>query len=337
MIGSQSMALEVELMDRRTFVAVLASASVTLARAADAQRATRVYRIGYFQGRAYLPERDNIFRQALRELGWIEGQNVEIEYRYGDGRLDKMTAIAAELVRLNVDVIVTSGTTAVRIAKEATGTIPIVMMSGEPVMTRLVASLARPGGNLTGLTHVTKETIGKRLALLSEVVPKATRVAAIFNPDNPGEAMFSSEMESTAQALHLQLVLFKVTSADQLDGAFARAVEQHVQGVLVLEDPVFTGNPRKVTELATRHRMPAVYGSAVYARAGGLMSYGADFDDLYRRAATYVDKILKGVKPADMPIEQPSKFELVVNLQTAKALAITIPQALLVRADEVIR
>jgi len=324
-------------MDRRTFVATLASVSVMLARTVDGQRATKVYRIGYFQGRAHLPERDNVFRQALRELGWIEGQNVEIEYRYADGKLDKMTTIAAELVRLNVDVIVTSGTTAVRTAKEATGTIPIVMMSGEPVATRLIASLARPGGNLTGLTHVTKDLIGKRLELLREVVPKATRVAAILNPDNPGEAMFSSEMESTAQALRLPLVLFKVTNADQLDGVFARAVEQRVQGVLVLEDPVFTGNPRKVTELAARNRMPAIYGSAVYVRAGGLMSYGADFDDLYRRAATYVDKILKGAKPAEMPIEQPTKFELIVNLQAANALGITIPQALLLRADEVIQ
>jgi putative ABC transport system substrate-binding protein len=245
--------------------------------------------------------------------------------------------MAAELVRLNVDVIVTSGTTAVRVLREATTTIPIVMASGEPVSTGLVASLARPGGNITGLTHITKDLLGKRLELLKEIVPDAIRMAALLNPTNPGQALFASEMESSARALALQLKVLKVQDANEFDRAFSTIVEWQARGVLVLEDPMFGTHRARLAELAVRHRLPGVFGSASYAEAGGLVSYGANFIDLHRRSADYVDKILKGAKAGDLPIEQPTKFELVINLKTARALGITVPQSLLLRADKMIQ
>ena len=322
-------------MRRRAFIAMLSA--LLAPKPIIAQRIGRVHKIGYLQARSPLPDRDAVFFQALRDLGWIEGRNISVEYRYGDGKVDRLVGLATDLVRLEVDVIVTSGTTAVRAAQEATRAIPIVMMTGEPVSTGLVASLARPGGNITGMTHVTNELIGKRFELLKEVVPNASRVAAMLNPRNPGQAVFVKEMESTARTLGLELHVLKVENPDQFDGAFSSMIERRIDGVFVLEDPIFTGNPKRVTDLAARYRVPAVYGAAAYAHAGGLMSYGANYTDLYRRAAAYVDKILKGSKPGDLPIEQPTRFELVINLKTAKALGLTIPQSLLPRADEVIQ
>ena len=322
-------------MKRRTFIATFSS--LLAAKLVLAQPAGKIYKIGYLQARSPLPVRDEVFLRALRDLGWIEGGNISIAYRFGDGKVDRLVGLATELARLQVDVIVTSGTTAVRAAREATSTIPIVMMSGEPVSTGLVASLARPGGNITGLTHVTNDLIGKRLELLKQIVPNAARVAAMLNPSNPGEAIFVSEMESTARALGLELLVLKVETPDQFDRAFSSMTERHIQGVFVLEDPIFTSNPARVADMAARYRLPAMYGTAIFAHAGGLMSYGANFTDLYRRAAEYVDKILKGAKPADLPIEQPTRFELVINVRTAKTLGLTIPQSLLLRADEVIQ
>jgi len=322
-------------MDRRAFLA--AFAVLVAPGSADAQPLGKPARIGYLQGGAPVGERDDAFRKRLRELGWIEGQNTIIEYRYAEGKVDRLAAMAAELVRLNVDVIVTSGTTAVRVAREATATIPIVMASGEPVSTGLVASLAKPGGNITGLTHITRDLLGKRFELLKEIVPDAVRVAALLNPTNPGQALFASEMESSARTLALQLKILKLQDPDEFNRAFAAIVEWQARGLLVLEDPMFTTYRARLADLAVRHRLPAVFGTAFYVEAGGLMSYGANFTDLYSRAAVYVDKILKGAKPGNLPIEQPTKFELVINLKTAKALGITIPQSLLLRADKVIQ
>ena len=323
------------MIDRRAFLAGIAVLAVP--RNTDAQRVGKVARLGYLQGVAPLRERDDAFRNRLRELGWIEGQNITIEYRYAEGKVDRLAAMAAELVRLNVDVIVTSGTTAVRVAREATSTIPIVMATGEPVSTGLVASLAKPGGNITGLTHITKDLLGKRFELLKEIVPDTVRVAALLNPTNPGQALFADEMESSARALALQLRILKLQDPNEFERAFSAIVEWQARGLLVLEDPVFTTHRTQLADLAVRHRLPAVFGNASYVEAGGLVSYGANFTDLYRRTAVYVDKILKGAKPGDLPIEQPTKFELVINLKTAKALGLTIPQSLLLRADEVIQ
>jgi len=322
-------------MDRRTFLAGLAV--LTAARGADAQPSGKLARIGYLQGVAPVQERDDAFRKRLRELGWIEGQNINIEYRYADGKIDRLPAMAAELVRLNVDLILTSGTTAVRIAREATATIPIVMVTGEPVSTGLVASLARPGGNITGLTHISKDLLGKRFEILKQIVPNLVRVAALVNPTNPGQAVFEAEMESSARALALQLKVLRLQGASELDSAFAAIVEWQAHGLLVLEDVLFTTYRVRIASLAVEHRLPAVFGNTTYVVAGGLASYGANFTDLYIRSAAYVDKILKGAKPGDLPIEQPTTFELAINLKTAKTLGLTIPQSLLLRADEVIQ
>ena len=322
-------------MDRRVFLAGIII--LTARSGVDAQPLGKVARIGYLQGVAPVRERDDAFRNRLRELGWIEGQNIVIEYRYAEGRVDRLPALAAELVRMNVDLIVTSGTTAVGIAREATSTIPIVMVTGEPVSTGLVASLARPGGNITGLTHVTKDLLGKRFELLKEIVPDVVRVAVLMNPTNPGQALFVGEMESSARSLALQLKILRLQDSGEFDSAFTSMVEWRARGLLVLEDPLFTTYRARLADLATTHRLPAVFGNASYVRAGGLVSYGANFTDLYRRAAPYVDKILKGAKPGSLPIEQPIEFELAINLKTAKALRLTIPQSLLLRADEVIQ
>jgi putative tryptophan/tyrosine transport system substrate-binding protein len=322
-------------MDRRAFLGALAALIAPCG--ANAQPLGKLARIGYLQGVAPVLEQDDAFRKRLRELGWIEGQNIIIEYRYADGKIDRLAAMAAELVQLNVDVIVTSGTTVVGVAREATATIPIVMVTGEPVSTGLVASLARPGGNITGLTHMSRDLLGKRFELLKQIVPDAVRVAALLNPTNPGQALFASEMESSARALTLQLKILKLQDPNEFDRTFAAIVEWQARGLLVLEDPMFTTYRARLADLAIRHRLPAVFGTASYVKAGGLMSYGANFTDLYRRAAPYVDKILKGAKPGTLPIEQPIEFELAINLTTAKAIGVTIPQSLLLRADEVIR
>jgi len=308
--------------------------------AAEAQQAGKVHRIGYLTGglstdRPHLIE---AFRQGLRELGWVEGQNIIIEYRYAEGRFDRLPDLAAELVRLKVDIIVAVATPASAAAKNATGTIPIVGISlGDPVGTGLIASLARPGGNVTGVSYsVGVETIGKGLELLNEIVPNVRQVAILSNPGNPLHAPAVRDVKVAARSLGVQLQLLEARGPTEFDGAFAAMAKERVGGLFVVADTMFNLHRARLVELAAKSRLPAAYGTRDAVEAGGLMSYGPSLPDLFRRGATYVDKILRGAKPADLPVEQPTKFELVINLKTAKALGLTIPPSLLARADEVI-
>jgi len=277
------------------------------------------------------------FRQEMRNLGWIENQNWVNETRWADGKTERLLALATELVRLKVHLIVTVGTPAARAAKEATPTIPIVMAaSGDAVGVGLVTSLARPGGNVTGLSFLGRELAAKHLELLKETVPTGSRAAVLWDLTIGGAAL-KQTMESSASALGLQLQPLEARSAGDYRAAFAAMSGARAEGVVVL--PIGTASTHRalIVELAAKHRLPAVYGEGSYVGAGGLMSYGPNFADLHRRAATYVDKILKGAKPADLPVEQPTKFELVINLKTAKALGLTIPPSVLLRADQVIQ
>ena len=310
--------------------------------AADAQQAGKVPRIGFLDVTSpsdWQPWRD-AFRQRLRELGWVEGQNIVIDYRYAEDRVDRLPDLAAELVRLKVDLIIASaGTQVVTAAKNATETIPIVMIGvRDPVGTGLIASLARPGGNVTGVSgYAGLEIVAKQLELLKEAVPKIRRVAILSNPSNAYHQLAIREVNVAARSLGVQLQLLEARGPNEFDGAFAAMAKERVGALLVLSDAIFNSHRTRLADLAARSRLPAAYGVRESVEAGGLMSYGPSFRDFYRRAATYVDKILKGAKPADLPVEQPMKFELVINLKAAKALGLTIPQWLLQRADEVIR
>ena len=279
------------------------------------------------------------FRQGLRDLGYVEGQNIAIEYRWAEGRFERLPDLAAELVRLKVDVIVSVVTQASLAAKNATRTIPIVMVAaGDPLGSGLVASLARPGGNVTGPSSMLAELAGKELELLKETVPNVSRVAVLWNPANAvWQAQMLRATEVAARALGLQLQLLEARGPDELEGAFAAMTRERASALLVQVDVIFALHARRIADLAAKRRLPAMYGSREHVEAGGLISYAPNVPDVFRRAATYVDKILKGAKPADLPVEQPTKFELVINLKTAKALGLTIPQAVLIRADEVIR
>jgi putative tryptophan/tyrosine transport system substrate-binding protein len=279
------------------------------------------------------------FRQGLRELGWRESENIEIEYRYADGRAELLSALAAELVRRNVDVIVASISTDALAAKAATGTIPIVVASaGDPVASGLAESLARPGGNLTGISQLAPELAGKRLEALREIVPTLDRVAVLWNPTNPASSstLTWEEMQVPARRLRLELHSLAVRSAAEFGKAVDGAVNAGAGALLVTPDPLFAGNIAMIADLAAKSRLASIFHLQEFAEAGGLLSYGIDRSDQFRRAATYVDKILRGANPAELPIEQPTKFELVINLKTAKALGLTVPAALLARADEVI-
>jgi len=316
---------------------VLASGLLAAPLAAEAQRAGKVHRIGYLSG-GLSTYRIEAFRQGLRELGWVEGQNIVIEYRYAEGRFDRLPDLAAELVRLKVDIIVALATPASAAAKNATGTIPIVGISlGDPVGTGLIASLARPGGNVTGVSYsVGVETIGKGLELFKEIVPNVRRVAILSNPGNPLYAPAVRDVKVAARSLGVQLQLLETRGPTEFDGAFAAMAKERVGGLFVVADTMFNLHRARLVELAAKSRLPAAYGTRDAVEAGGLMSYGPSLPDLFRRGATYVDKILRGAKPADLPVEQPTKFELVINLKTAKALGLTIPQSVLARADQVI-
>jgi len=278
------------------------------------------------------------FRQGLRELGWVEGQNLVIDYRSAEGKLDRLPDLAAELVRLKVDIIVAVPTPAAAAAKNAIETIPIVMIGvGDPVGTGLIASLARPGGNATGLSFsVGLEIAGKLLELLKETVPKVRRVAILSNPANPVQPLLIREVNVAARSLGVQLQHLEARGPNEFDGAFAAMAKERVGALLIVADGMLIFHRTRLADLAARSRLPAAYGWREHVEAGGLMSYGPSLRDLFRRAATYVDKILKGAKPADLPVEQPTKFELVINLKTAKALGLTIPQSVLGRADQVI-
>src|SRR5262245_8526435 len=279
------------------------------------------------------------FQQGLRELGYVEGQNITIEYRFADGKFERLPDLAAELVRLKVDVIVAAVTQASLAAKNATGTIPVIMVAvANPVDSGLVGSLARPEGNITGTSAMTDEVVGKQLELLKETFPKISRVAAIWNPANPVfQALQVRATKVAAQALGVHLQMLEARSPEEIDRAFAATAREHIGAVLVLLDPVFTTHRKRIADLALKGRVPAISGIREYPDVGLLMSYGPSFSERYRRAAAYVDKILKGAKPADLPVERPTKFELVINLKTARQIGATIPQSVLYRADKVIK
>src|SRR5499427_3141975 len=325
---------------RRIGLAVVVAFSLALVPiAGEAQQATKVTPIGYLSGPSLSANAARIeaFRQGLRELNYVEGKNIIIEWRSTDGKLDRLPALAAELVRLKVAVIVTSGGAPTRRAKEATSTIPIVMTNDpDPVGDGFVASLVRPGGNITGLSTFAPELSGKRLEILREVVPKLSRVAVLGSSTATGYAQTLKEIEPAARAFKMQLQFLDVLHAKDMETAFRAASEGRAQGVLTLNSAILGSQRAQIIELAVEKRLPVMYHLSDFVEAGGLMSYGVNVPDLNRRAATYVDKILKGAKPADLPIEQPTKFELVINLKWAKALGLTIPQSVLVRADKVI-
>ena len=329
------------MIDRRTFIASAACGLFTVPLAANAQPTGKVRRIGYLGSGSStdVPQRIAPFRQGLRELGWVEGQNIVIDLRIAESRFDRLPDLAAELVRLKVDVIVATPTPAVVAAKNATGTIPIVMIGvGDPVGLGLIASLAHPGGNLTGLSwSVGVEIWAKQLEVLKEIVPKVHRVAVLSNPANPVHALAIRDVKVAARSLGLQLQLLEVRVPDEFDGAFAAMAKERVGALLVISDSIFSAQRARIAELEAKNQLPSMHGFRDAAEAGGLIAYGPDFPDQFRRAATFVDKILKGAKPGDLPVEQPSKFELVINLKTAKSLGLTIPSSLLLRADEVIQ
>ena len=309
---------------------------------AQAQTTARVYRVGWitpwsiaeFTGDSN--PRFNTFRQEMRQRGHVEGENLIFELRSVEARPERISEVVGELIRLNVDVIVAVAQPTVQAAQQATTKIPIVMFGvGDPVATGIVASLARPGGNITGLSQLSPELSGKRLELLKEVLPGVSRVAVLWNPTNPvWQAAALKETEGAARALGLRLQLQEARGPDQLEAAFAAMTREHAGALFVPADIILVRHAQQIAALAARHGLPAMYGFREHVEAGGLMSYAANFAVMYRRAAVYVDKILKGAKPADLPVEQPTKFELVINRKTAKALGLTIP--LLQRADQVI-
>jgi putative ABC transport system substrate-binding protein len=306
----------------------------------QAQQATKIPRIGYLTGTSLSTNaaRNEAFRQGLRELGYVEGKNIVIEWRSAEGKLDRLPALANELMRLKVDVIVTGGPPATRAAKEATATIPIVMAHDtDPVASGFVASLARPGGNITGLTTLTPELSGKRLELLKEIVPKLSRVGVLGDVTRPGIPQALREVNVAADALRVQVQYLEVRGPKDIETAFRAASKESAGAVLVLSSTVLLTQRKQVAELAVKSRLPTIYLRPEYVEDGGLMSYGVNINDLFRRAATYVDKILKGAKPADLPIEQPKKFELIINLKAAKQIGLTIPPNVLARADKVIK
>ena len=305
--------------------------------AAEAQKTGKVYRIGVLDPTPMALSVANLdaFRQGMRELGYVEGQNFELEYRSPEGRANRFPDLAHELVRLKVDLILTRGTPALRAANSTTRTIPIVMAaSGDPVGTGVVIGLARPGGNVTGLSALTADVSGKRLQLLKEAIPGAQRVAAVLERGAPVTQWPATEQ--AARSIGLQPQVFYIERAEDLGPAFDAAVKQRADAVLVGLGAVIQNNIDRVVALAARHRLPAAFNSREFVVAGGLMAYGVSYPDSYRRAASYVDKIFKGAKPADLPIEQPTKFELVINLKTARALGLTMPPALLLQANQII-
>jgi putative ABC transport system substrate-binding protein len=306
--------------------------------AAEGQQARKVPVIGYLIERSGPTAFDEAFRLGLRELGYSEGRNVVVEYRWADGKAERLPALAAELVRLKVDIIVTSGTPGGLAAKNATSTIPIVLASGgDFVADGLVASFSRPGANITGLSVFARELSGKRLEILKEAIPGMTRVAAAFNTLNPGTRSLFKETEAAATKLGLKALPLDIHFPDGVERAFAEAVRLRASAVVIISDGATIVHRAQLGSAALQHHLPTIFANKTYLEGGGLMSYGPDIIEVWRRAATYVDRILKGAKPAEMPIEQPTKFELVVNLKTAKALGLTIPQSLLGRADEVIQ
>jgi putative ABC transport system substrate-binding protein len=331
-----------KLMRRNVIALALCALLSALSVPAHAQQPTKVPRIGYLNDSplgSFPKIRAEAFRQGLRELGYEERKNIVIEWRHADGKFDRLPALAAELVRLKVNVIVTGGGNATRAVKEATSTIPIVMaQSGDPVVDGFVTSLAQPGGNITGLSRLSPELDGKKLELLKEIVPKLSRVAVFGTSTSAGHAERLRDLERAAGTLGLKLQHLDVQGPKDLEAAFREASKGHADAVLMLvAGPVFNPHRTQVVELAVKNRLPVIYRNRVDVEAGGLVSYGVNLPDLDRRAATYVDKILKGAKPTDLPVEQPTKFEFILNLKAAKQIGLTIPPNVLARADKVIK
>ena len=304
---------------------------------AEAQETAKVYRVGSLSP-AGNPALEGVFLDAMRRLGYVEGKNLIVERRYADNQLERLPALAAELVSLKVDVILATGTVAPLAARKATTTIPVVIWStGDPIGSGIAASLARPGGNTTGLTIDSPELAAKRLQLLKEIAPGLTRVAVIWNAANPYAAVVFRETQQAARLLAIQVESIEVRNPIDFDSAFVAVIKARPSGLVVVEDPLTFSVATRIVNFALTNRLPAMYGMKEFVSAGGLIAYGPDYQDLLRRAATYVDKILKGANPGDLPIEQPTKFGLVINLRTATALSLTVPQSLLVRTDEVIQ
>jgi putative ABC transport system substrate-binding protein len=328
-------------MDRRTFIRTLTGSLLVAPLTAKAQQAGKVYRVGYLSA----PSRDSVergveaFLRTLRELGWVEGQNLIIEYRWAEGKVERLPDLATELVRLKVDVIVAPAGSAALAAKNATKSIPIVMIfPSDPVELGLVASLRRPGGNVTGTSFAPgPELFGKQLQILKETIPHASRVAILRNPADPGDAPQVTEVEAAARSLGIHLQRVEARGPGEFDSAFAAMGRERADALLVAGGSTFLVHRTRLAELAVKGRLPTMYNYRENVEVGGLMAYAVNMSDFVRRAATYVDRILKGANPADLPVERPTKFELVINLKTAKALGLTIPQSVLARADELIQ
>jgi putative ABC transport system substrate-binding protein len=323
---------------RRDFITLLGGAAAAWPLAARAQQPAKIARIGFLGATtpAGIESRLERFRAGLRDLAYVEGKNILIDFRWAEGNYARLAEYAAELVRLRVDILVTYGTPGTLAAKQATETVPIVMLvSGDAVATGIIASLARPGGNVTGSTFFDPELNAKRLELIKEISPSAKRIAVLVNPGNPVNAPIIQAMERTAERLRLELQTFEARTADEFQSVVSNIAKQRDDAVAVTQDPLFVSNITKIAEIARNNRLAAI-GFVEFAQVGGLIGYGPNMDDLWYRGAYFVDKILKGTKPADLPVEQPTKFELVINLKTAKALGVTVPPTLLARADEVI-
>jgi putative ABC transport system substrate-binding protein len=327
-------------MRARILIYALPAIIVVISHIAEAQQPKKIQRIGYLAATAAesdLP-RFEAFRQGLRALGYVEGQNIAIESRYTEGKFDQLAALAAELVHLKVDILVAVTTNAALAARNATRTIPIFFFGvTDPVAAGLVDSLARPGGNITGLTNVASVLSGKRLELLKETMPKLSRVAVLWDPQSPGSTPQWNESQLAARELGLQVHSMAVSSADKYEGAFKEAIQARSTALAVTANPLVNSNQKQVVDLASTNRLPAIYGRADFVDIGGLMSYSPLFAAQGQVAARFVDKILKGTKPADLPVEQPTKFELVINLKTAKALGLTIPPVVMMRAERVVK
>ena len=327
-------------MNKKVLLCLLAFALLATAFIAQAQQPARVPRIAYLSGSALsvLASRIEAFRQGLRELGYVEGKNIAIEWREANGNVDRLPGLADELIRLKVDIIVSPGPSVTRVVKEATSTIPIVMAADtDPVGSGFITSLAKPGGNITGLATLAPEMSGKQLELLKEIVPKLSRVAVIGNSTNPGDAQALRETVLAAGSHEVYLRYLDVLDPKDIEPMFRAAAKGRADALMVLGNPILNPVRKQLVDLAAKHRLPATYTRPEYIENGGLMYYGTSYNDLFRRAAIYVDKILKGAKPADLPVEQPKKFEFIINLKAAKQIGLTIPSQVLARADRVIR
>ena len=323
----------------KCFYTALSALLFALSFSAQAQPQGKIPRIGWLSARPPGPGRGpELFRADFRKLGYVEGKNLAFEYRSAEGKYDRLTALADELVHLKVDVLITPGTPATLAAKNATRTIPIVFVAvADPVPTGLVDSLARPGGNITGFTEISEVLAGKRLEFLKETIPKLSRVAVLWNPQNPGNAQQWKESQLPARELGLQLHSMEVSSADKFESAFKGAIKARSAALAVAQESLFNSNLKLIADLAIKYQLPAIYPRGEFVDNGGLMSYGSDRAEIFRRAAVFVDKILKGAKPADLPVEQPMKFDLIINLKAAKQIGLTIPPNVLARADKVIK